>query len=51
MTVFLIYDSEKFEKDIQRKFEELHGIKERLYQIRYDFSQGDTDIKRDVEVE
>jgi len=41
--------SDKFEKDIQQKFEELHGIKERLYQIRYDFSQSEADIKRDVE--
>jgi len=38
----------QFEKDIRRKLKELHAVKERLYQLRYDTSRPEADIVRDV---
>ena len=39
----------EFEKQIYNKLQEIHAIRERLYQLRYDSNRDQEAIKRDVE--
>jgi len=41
-------DRVKYEKRNKEKLDELHSIKDRLYQLRHDISRPETDIVRDV---
>ena len=46
----LLLHRELYDKELDWKLQEIRGVKERLYTLRYDFSRPENDIVRDVRV-